>query len=150
VSVARRRTAQDAGGVTLVLPMVLWVATLVAIVVIDISAYLVAAARAQTLADTAALAAVAPDAAGPGGGSAVGRTPVAEADRVVQAGGGWLEVCSCRLGTERAEVTVSVPVPGLVVPRLGASRVSADAVAVLAPPAPSGDAPGGWPGSAGP
>jgi hypothetical protein len=119
----------EAGGVTLVLPMLLWVATLVAIVAVDIAAYLVAASRAQSLADAAALAAVSADAPG-----YHGRGPIAEADRVVQAGGGWLEVCTCTPGTPRASVSVSVPVPGLVIPTLGASRVSADAQAVLVPP----------------
>jgi nitrate/nitrite transporter NarK len=119
---------------SLVLPMLLWVATLVAVAVLDVAAYLVAAARAQTLADAAALAAVAPDIA------PAGRSPVAEADRVVQAGGGWLETCTCELGTDGAEVTVSVPVPGLVIPRFGAARVSAEAAAVVGPPADEGPA----------
>jgi hypothetical protein len=121
----------DAGGVTLVLPMLLWVATLVAIVAIDIAGYLVAASRAQALADAAALAAVSADV--PLDGVLL---PVAEADRVVRAGDGQLEVCTCVPGAERAQVTVSVPVPGLVIPRLGATRVAADAAAVLAPPLP--------------
>jgi hypothetical protein len=121
----------DEGGVTLVLPMLLWVATLVAIVTIDIAGYLVAASRAQALADAVALAAVSADAPGD-----VVSLPVAEADRVVRAGGGQLEICTCVAGSERAEVTVSVPVPGLVIPRYGATRVAADATAVLAPPLP--------------
>jgi hypothetical protein len=117
------------GTASLVFPMVLWVAALVAIVTVDIGAYLVAAARAQSLADSAALAAVSADVPGTRGG-----TPVAEADRVVSAVGGWLEMCDCTPGSERATVTVSVPVPGLVLPTLGASRVAADASALLAPP----------------
>jgi hypothetical protein len=119
------------GGVTLVLPMLLWVATLVAIVAIDIAGYLVAASRAQALADATALAAVSADV--PLDGALL---PVVEADRVVRAGDGQLEVCTCEPGSERAQVTVSVPVPGLVIPRFGASRVAADATAVLAPPLP--------------
>jgi hypothetical protein len=121
------RPSDEAAVATLVLPMLLWVASLVAIAVLDVGAYLVAAARAQALADAAALAAVTPDIV------PAGRTPVAEADRVVHAGGGWLETCACQLGSDRAEVTVSVPVPGLVIPRFGATRVSADAVAVVGP-----------------
>jgi Flp pilus assembly protein TadG len=121
----------DEGGVTLVLPMLLWVATLVAIVTIDIAGYLVAASRAQALADAAALAAVSADVALDGA-----LVPVDEADRVVRAGDGQLEVCTCEPGSERARVTVSVPVPGLVIPRFGATRVAADATAVLAPPLP--------------
>jgi hypothetical protein len=122
----------EAGGVTLVLPMLLWVATLVAIVTIDIAGYLVAASRAQALADAAALAAVSADVPLDGG-----LVPVAEADRVVRAGNGQLELCVCVPGAERAQVTVSVPVPGLVIPRYGAARVAADASAVLADPVPS-------------
>jgi hypothetical protein len=121
----------DAGGVTLVLPMLLWVATLVAIVAIDIAGYLVAASRAQALADAAALAAVSADV--PLTGASL---PVAEADLVVRAGNGQLEVCTCEPGSEQAQVTVSVTVPGLVIPRLGATRVAADASAVLAEPLP--------------
>lgn len=121
----------EAGGVTLLLPMLLWVATLVAIVTIDIAGYLVAASRAQALADAAALAAVSADV--PLDGALL---PVAEADRVVRAGDGWLEACVCEPGSERAAVTVSVEVPGLVIPRYGAARVAADASAVLAEPEP--------------
>jgi|GEM_PF-1113091 len=117
------------GSASLAFPMLLWIAGLVAIVTLDIGAYLVAASRAQALADAAALAAVSADAP-----TARGGTPVREADRVVQRGRGWLEVCDCRAGSERATVTVSVAVPGLVLPTLGASRVAADASAVLAPP----------------
>lgn len=109
--------------------MLLWVAVLVAVVAIDLTAYLVAAVRAQSLADAAALAAVAPDI--PGTST---RGPVAEAERVALAGSGQLEVCDCRRGSERARVAVSVEVPGLVIPSLGAGRVVARSQAVLAPP----------------
>lgn len=112
----------------MVLPLVLWFATVVVIVVIDVGAYLVAASRAQGLADGAALAAVAASVPGYDG---VG--PEAEAARVVAAGGGELEACTCPARAEHARVTVSVPVPGLVVPRVGASRIEADASAMLAP-----------------
>jgi hypothetical protein len=43
---------------TLILPLVLWTTLLAGVVMIDLSAYLVAAARAQQVADAAALAAV--------------------------------------------------------------------------------------------
>lgn len=119
----------EQGTASLVLPMVLWTATLVAIVIIDIGAYLVAAARAQSLADAAALAAVSADAP-----TSSGQIPYLEAERVTQAGDGLLVECRCLSGRERATVTVSVPVPGLVIPSLGASRVAADAAAILAPP----------------
>jgi hypothetical protein len=119
----------EAGLATVTLPMLVWVATLVAIVAIDVAAYLVAASRAQSMADAAALAAVAADIPGQGA-----RTATAEAERVVAAGGGRLESCDCRGGREHARVTVSVEIPGLVIPSLGAGRVAADAQAVLAPP----------------
>ena len=120
---------REAGVATLVLPMVLWVATLVAVVTIDIGAYLVAASRAQALADAAALAAVSVDV-----GALASVSPRDEAARVVRAGNGELESCDCTPGREFASVRVSTPVPGLVVPSLGASRVTATAQAMLAPP----------------
>jgi len=131
--VTRRSAAtrtSEAGIATVALPMLIWIATLVAVVTIDVAAYLVAAARAQSLADAAALAAVARDI--PGSGA---RTGTEEAERVVAAGNGRLEVCDCLPGSEHARVTVSVIVPGLVIPTLGAGRVAADARAMLAPPA---------------
>jgi hypothetical protein len=109
---------------TLALPLVLWTAVLAAVVILDLSGYLVAASRAQTLADAAALAAVADDVRG----------PRAAATRVVEAGGGSLDRCDCPAGAGRAQVVVSVTVPGLVVPTLGASRVAATASAELVPP----------------
>lgn len=121
--------AGEQGTASLVLPLVLWTATLVAIVIIDIGAYLVAAARAQSLADAAALAAVSADAP-----TSTGQIPYTEAERVTQAGDGLLVECRCLAGRERATVTVSVPVPGLLIPTFGASRVAADASAILAPP----------------
>ena len=123
-------TARDETGIaTIVLPMVLWVATLVAVVIIDIGAYLVAASRAQALADAAALAAVSADV-----GTFTTHMPREEAARVVHAGDGALEACVCVPRREHASVEVSVPVPGLVIPTLGASRVTASAEAILAPP----------------
>ena len=109
---------------TLTLPLVLWTAVLAAVVILDLSGYLVAAARAQTLADSAALAAVVDDVRG----------PRAAAARVAEAGGGSLERCECTQGSGRAQVVVSVAVPGLVVPALGASRIEARSSAELVPP----------------
>ena len=117
------------GFATVALPMLLWVGTLAAIAVIDLGAYLTAAARAQTLADAVALAAVSADIDG-----ARAVSPIREADRVAVAGGGQLEACVCGVGTGRAVVTVSLPVPGIVLPTLGASRVAADAAATLVAP----------------
>jgi len=106
----------------LALPLVIWTAVVATVVVFDLTAYLVAASRAQQLADAAALAAVSPDARGPHG----------VAGELVSAGGGSLVVCDCdREG--HAEVVVGVAVPGLVVPRLGAGRVEATASATLVP-----------------
>jgi hypothetical protein len=127
---ATTRGTSQAGIATVMFPLLLWFVTLLAIVVVDIGAYLVAAARAQAAADGAALAAVAADA------TVGGHAPAAEARRVAHAAGGQLEHCWCAAGRDAAQVTVSVPVPGLVVPALGAARVSADASAVLAPPEP--------------
>ena len=105
------------------LPIVLWVAVVAAVVLIDLSGYLVAASRAQQLADAAALAAVAGDVRG----------PRAAAAAVVEPLGGSLGACDCdRAG--HAEVVVGVAVPGLIVPRVGAGRVEATARAALVGP----------------
>jgi len=117
------------GFATVALPMLLWIGTLAAIAMIDLGAYLAGAARAQALADAVALAAVSADLEG-----ASADTPIREADRVAIAGGGQLEACRCRAGTGRADVRVSVPVPGIVLPSLGASRVVAEAAAALVAP----------------
>jgi hypothetical protein len=120
----------EAGFASLALPVMLWVVTLAAVALVDVTAYLVAASRAQSLADAGALAAVTVDAAVPARGSPRGR-----ASAVVGAGDGRLDRCDCSAGTGRAATEVSVAVPGLVVPRLGAGRVVASSEAVLAPPA---------------
>jgi len=109
-------TGDQAGIATLILPLLVWIATIAAIVVVDVGAYLVAASRAQHLADAAALAAVSGDVRGPRGAAA----------RVVEAGAGSLDTCDCVAGRP-AEVVVSVAVPGLVIPTLGARRVAAGA-----------------------
>jgi Flp pilus assembly protein TadG len=117
------------GFATVALPMLLWIGTLAAIAVIDLGAYLTGAARAQALADAVALAAVSADLDG-----ARSLSPIREADRVAIAGGGQLEACTCTTGAGRAAVRVSVAVPGIVLPSLGAGRVAADAVAALVDP----------------
>lgn len=117
----------EAGVATVVLPMLVWLATLVAIAAIDLGGYLVAASRAQALADAAALAAA--TAADP---ASVGGSGERRATAVVAAGGGRLDACACGAGPE-VVVTVSVAVPGLIVPGLGARRVAARASADLAP-----------------
>jgi hypothetical protein len=109
---------------TLILPLVVWTTVVASVVVVDITAYFVAAARAQQLADSAALAALTADVRG----------PRAVAAALAAAGGGSLVACDCPGAAGRAEVVVSVPVPGLVVPRLGAGRVEASAGAELVAP----------------
>jgi hypothetical protein len=123
------RARREHGFVGLILPLLLWVVTLAAIALIDVTAYLVAAARAQSLADAAALAAVSADTPPSTSG-----TPRGNAQTVVATGEGRLERCECVAGQGHASAVVSVPVPGLVLPRLGAARVTATADAVLAPP----------------
>ena len=120
------RCTED-GTVLVWLPAVLLFGLLLAVVVVDVGAHLVAAARASSLADAAALAAVSAELDGPG------EPPRQAAARVVAAGDGRLERCDCDPGTRRAEVTVSVLVPGLVRPRLGAERQLAHAEAVRTP-----------------
>lgn len=106
---------------------VIWCGLLVAIAVIDVGAYLVAATRAQSAADASALAAVGLDLER---GSVA---PLQAARTVAVRNGGEIEACVCRIGSGRAEVTVSVPVHGLFVPRVtGARRVTATADAALA------------------
>lgn len=105
------------------LPIALWTALVATVVMLDLTAYLVAAARAQQLADAAALAAVSADVRGP-------RVVAAE---LTAAGGGSLVACDCS-DRGRAEVVVGVPVPGLVIPSLGAGRVEATAAARLVRP----------------
>jgi Flp pilus assembly protein TadG len=103
---------------SLMMPLTLWVAIVAAVVTIDLTGYLVAAARAQQLADAAALAAVSTDVRG----------AHAAAGEVAEAGGGSLDACDCGR-TGRAEVVVGVAVEGLIVPRVGAGRVRATAQA---------------------
>jgi hypothetical protein len=119
-----RRSDED-GTVLVWLPALLAVAVLLGIATLEIGAHLVASARASALADAAALAAVS--------AQADERTtaPRQAADRVVAAGQGRLEACDCQPGTGRAEVAVSVAVPGVVRPPLGAARQAASAEAVL-------------------
>jgi hypothetical protein len=134
---AQRVDRGEAGTASLVLPMLVWVVTLAAIALVDVTAYLVAAARGQALADATALAAVsahAPAAVGTAAARPAGDSPLDRARTVAAAGGGILERCDCVGGSARAVAVVSVPVPGLVLPRLGAGRIEAEAAAVLAPP----------------
>lgn len=107
----------------------LCVGLLLGILLLDVAAYLAAAGRAQNAADAAALAAVTP--ARPSLGPAAAATSVADAN------GARLERCRCR--PEDAEVEVSVPVTGLVVPGVaGVDRLHATAEATLTPASGAG------------
>jgi hypothetical protein len=112
---------RDGGSVVSLGVVGLVVAVMLTVVAIDAGAYLAAASRAQTIADSAALAAaIALD---------EGRVPTAAAVRVVEAAGLQLEECRCdRLPVE---VEVSSPVNGLVVPQLTARRVVALSTATV-------------------
>lgn len=105
----------------LALPLIVWTTLVCTVVVVDITGYVVAASRAQQLADATALAALTPGVRGP-------RAVAAE---LAEAGGGLLETCDCPDGAGRAEVVVSVAVPGIMVPALGAGRVEASASSEL-------------------
>ncbi|MEX2505118.1 MAG: hypothetical protein WD378_09720 [Egicoccus sp.] len=120
----RSRQSGEEGIATLAFPLLLAVALTSVIVLVDIASYLVAAARAQQVADAAALAAVSVRI-----DDAWGDATAAAAD-VADAADARLESCHC--GGDEASVEVSVDVPGLVVPqRAGASRVTATAEATL-------------------
>jgi hypothetical protein len=110
-------------GAATLLPLLLWVLVLLAAVVLEVGAHLVARAQAGALADAAALAAV-----------SNGHAPVEEAARVAAAGGGRLEACRCPPDTGHAEVEVSVAVRGRPSAALGAVRSHATSAAVLTHP----------------
>lgn len=104
---------------------VLWTGLLLAIVLVDVGAYLAAAGRAQAAADGAALAAIVPDRPAASSGQAA-------AWAVARRNGAHLDACRCPPGSGWASVEVSVEVGGLVVPRtLGMQRVTATADARL-------------------
>ncbi len=111
---------------------VLWAGLLVAIAVVDVGAYLVAAARAQGAADAVALAAVGLEV------EPALAPPLQVARAVARRNRAEVESCDCRVGAGRVEVEVSVAVDGLFIPRVtGAQRVTASARAELAPAGPS-------------
>lgn len=115
------RRPRDDGSLLSLGAIGLVVAFMLTIVAIDAGAYLAAASRAQTIADSAALAAaLALD---------DGRSPSTAAQRVAGAAGLRLDECSCaRLPVQ---VRVSSPVVGLVVPQLTARRVVALSTATV-------------------
>ncbi|MEX2486733.1 MAG: hypothetical protein WD377_03845 [Nitriliruptoraceae bacterium] len=125
------RPGTEGGFATIALPMLCWFATLAAIVVIDIGAYLLAAAHAQSAADNVVLAAV--------NARIDGSSPHAAARQIADASGGRIEACDCGVGRRRVEATVSVAVDGLVLPSLVARRIRAEATAAeIVEPVPPG------------
>lgn len=108
------------------------VVVVVLVLVVDLTAYLVAAGRAQTAADAAALAAVA--VADPRGG--VDGVPAAAARRVAAANGGQMVRCRCAPGVRRVEVKVAVPVRAIAVSRFAGRTAAATAQARLVPGRP--------------
>lgn len=129
------------------------------LLVVDLAAYLVAAARAQGAADGAALAAVSvsdPRARGGPGPRGDGRpaergrwtgstgSPRTVARAVAEAAGASLVSCACRPGAREVTVTVEVDVHTVAVGRVAARRVRATARARLVPAA-SGRSPSAGP-----
>lgn len=136
-----RRDAREEASILALFGVAVATAALVLLLIVDAAAYLVAASRAQAAADAAALAAivVADRRAGAAG------DPTREAARVAVAADARLDTCVCAVGARVVEVAVSVPVHGLVVPRLAARRVTAVATAELRPGPPRAGTPAGPP-----
>lgn len=128
------------------------------VLVVDLAAYLVTAARAQDAADGAALAAISvadPRAGGgpapPGGGDGkragpTGATgnPRTAARGVAEAAGALLVGCACPPGARQVTVTVEMEVRTVAVGRVAARRVRSTATARLVP-APPGASPSAGP-----
>jgi Flp pilus assembly protein TadG len=125
-----RRWHDESGTLATPVLVLVWCGLCLAIALVDVGAYLVAASRAQGAADAAALAAVASDLAQPAPPHIVARS-VAGRNRA------RVESCACRAGTGHVEVAVSVPVGGVIISRIGMQRVTASAEARLVddPPA---------------
>lgn len=120
--------AQD--GSVLALGWVGLAVTAVALVlVVDLTAYLVAAGRAQAAADAAALAAAA--AADRRSGIVGGGPPEVVATRVARASGAELRRCDCAYGPRPVRVVVRVPVRAVAVTRFAGRTVTARARAEL-------------------
>lgn len=123
------RDREEGSALLLAMPLLV-LAAVVAIVAVDLTGYLVAAARAQAAADAAALAAASvahPQRAAAG-------DPVREARRVASASAARLESCVCRRGDRVVSVEVSVPVRAMIAGRFAGGRVSATAQATMVPP----------------
>lgn len=118
----------ESGSVLMVGWVGLGVAAVSLLLVLDLTAYLVAGARSRAAADAAALAAVSanhPQAPGPS------RHPEQAARRVAAANNARLEECRCPRGAREVEVRVSVGVRSVAVSRFAGRRVEATASARL-------------------
>jgi len=97
----------------------------------DLASYFIARTRAQTAADSAALAAVAELI------PSIGEDPEGKAEEYANANGAELLECSCSMGTSIAEVRVAVPVRLTLKGLAGKQSVEARAKAEIALPAGS-------------
>lgn len=114
----RRAEAEDGAAVLGLVAMVAATLVVALVVVVDVGAYLWAASRAQSAADGAVIAAVVADG-----------DPKQAAREVAVLSGGDLVTCECGRGAGRARVVVRVPVGGLVLHRIWATSVDAEAAA---------------------
>lgn len=121
------RPPHEDGSAVLILAPALVAVVMLAVAVVDVTAYLTAAAGAQAAADAAALAAATardhPTARG---------DPEERARRIAAASDARLERCRCR-GSTPVEVEVSVEVRAVVITRFAGRRVHAVANAELVP-----------------
>ena len=104
----RRRLARERGSITVIAAAILAIALVLALGGADLARTLVAQARAQTAADSAALA-VAQEMAMPSG-----REPDQVARDYAQRNGGQVTTCDCVSGGDGATVEVRVPVGPLL------------------------------------
>lgn len=87
----------------------------------DLAIFYLARAKAQTAADSAALAAASELVPG------LGKDPTGQAARFAGANGAQLMGCDCRFGSKSAQVRVAVPVQFILARALGVRQVAARA-----------------------
>lgn len=119
------RCAREDGSVLTLGWVGLAVTALALVLVVDLTAYEVAAGRAQAAADAAALAAAA--AADHRAGLDTSGPPEVVAARVAERSGAELRRCRCRAGPGPVEVVVGVPVRAVAVTRFAGRTVTARA-----------------------
>lgn len=107
---------RDAGYVTVLLPFLVIVAAFATVVLLDVTAYFVAGMRAQTAADMAALAAVAPSDGLFDGG------PSRRAAEVADGYGAVVTRCDCGVFAATMTVEVRVAVAARALPHLGGAQ----------------------------